>query len=264
MILSITKLYPPNRVILLIGALLLMIGLALCSQFPGFWFHLAYSIQYATGGWILSTLFFGLLGFVIIIIAYLLVLGRLSVSSLGITRKTFPFAAIIVAGTWVAGQILAAIANLLLGHRLTAETGGSHSLSALIAQLFGNSLLEETFFRGYMIAALMPYFRKSTSLVLICSAFAFMLFHIPVHIAQNQPFILFVAQFGVGVLLGWLYIKTSNLWLCIGLHSLLDSPALLWASVIPEWLAPLTGIILCIILGPRFYDIQKRFLQHVA
>jgi membrane protease YdiL (CAAX protease family) len=259
--LSIARYNPPNQGILLIGTLPLMIGLAISSQFPGFSFRLFYSIQYATGGWILTTLSFGLIGFVIIIGTYLIGLGRLSPASLGIAWKTFPFAVIVVAGTWVAGQILAAIASLLFGHRLIAETGQLHSFAALIAQLFGNSLLEETFFRGYMIAALMPYLRKSSSLAVVCSAIVFMLFHIPVHIAQNQPLTLFVAQFGAGILFGCLYIRTSNLWLCIGLHSFLDAPALLWASVVPESLVPLSVIILSIIIGPRFNSIQRRFLR---
>jgi membrane protease YdiL (CAAX protease family) len=259
-----TKFNSPNRGILLIGSLLLMMGFAINFQFHGFGFHFFRSIQYATDGWILTTLSHGLIVFIIIIGVYLIGLGRLSVSSLGLTLNTFSFAAIVVAGTWVAGQIIAAIVSILFDHRLTAETGGIHSLSALIAQLLGNSLLEETFFRGYLIAALIPYLRKSIALAVLCSAFIFTLFHIPVHIAQNQPFILLVAQFGGGILFGGLYMRTSNLWLCIGLHSLLDSPALLWSSIIPFWIVTLSVIILCIMLGPRFYVIQQRFLQRVA
>ena len=216
------------------------------------------SIMYATNGLISPVLLSNLFGFVVIVGVCLLGFGCLSASSLGFIWGKLPLAAIIIAGTWIAGQIVQATASLIFAHRLVAATGNAHSLSYFIAIMFGVAMLEESIFRGYLIHTLLPYLRNSIVVAVLCSGIIFGVMHIFVNIAEGRPIMVYVFQILAGILFGWLYIRTENLWLCIGFHSFIDETAILWTSPIPYWLVPVVSIILCGWFGPIFHQQQEK------
>jgi hypothetical protein len=53
-------------------------------------------------------------------------------------------------------------------------------------------------------------------------------------------------------------VRTQNLWLCVGLHSLVNTPIALWALPIPKFVAPTLALFLFIILGARVLPTQQR------
>ncbi len=72
---------------------------------------------------------------------------------------------------------------------------------------------EELLLRGYVLNNLMRSFKKSTALVITSVLFAFM------HIGNpNMDVLGFVGLFFAGLLLGYSYIITNNLWLPMSLH----------------------------------------------
>lgn len=69
------------------------------------------------------------------------------------------------------------------------------------------ALLEELVFRGYVLRALRPY---GDLFAVLVSAALFGLIHSNI---QQVPF-----AFVVGILLGWLYVSTNNIWLPVTVH----------------------------------------------
>jgi len=242
---------------LLAGALLLYLGLVVNLQLLKFGSSFLLSLHYATGGWLTSTLITGLIGFALIIGGWLIGYGRLAPSTLGLVGRTLPVAAVALTATWAVGQALAGITSLLFEHRLTAAVPSlSLSLPLLLAQLLGNALLEESLFRGYLIPFLRPYLRNSTPLVVIATSVIFGVSHIPGLLATGQPFVTLIPITILGFLFGWLYIRTGNLWLCIGLHSLFNRPTLIWSSHIPGEIVPLLVMFFFIAFSTRLFRMQ--------
>jgi len=114
----------------------------------------------------------------------------------------------------------------------------------LLGQLFGVALLEETVFRGFFVVQFLwvlrgrGWMRIPASLVATAAAaLLFALPHVPnrIYLGTYHG----IADVGVdllqlwagGVLFGWMYLRTRNLWWCVGVHALANAPALLPGTV---------------------------------
>ena len=87
------------------------------------------------------------------------------------------------------------------------------SPSAIIATCIIAPLAEEFLFRGCFLKAFLTRYKVWTSILV--SALLFGVFHInPIQI----PYCIFI-----GIVLGWLYYKTSSIWLCVIAHMINNS-----------------------------------------
>ena len=118
------------------------------------------------------------------------------------------------------------------------------AIGNFIAQVFGNALFEEIFFRGFILTQLIViltiYVRKRWAVfyAIIISSIIFSLTHIPVRLYRGelqQYFNIFepsgmIALIIIGVIFALIYIRTDNLFFLIGIHTLSNAPMPLFES----------------------------------
>jgi uncharacterized protein len=132
----------------------------------------------------------------------------------------------------VVGLALAAAAMLLLfviesgagwlavmGWQIQAQPFGVW-LQAVWLALLANTLAavgEEALFRGYLLTGLVRAWGKGAALAVMAVLFA--LSHIAVTGASETHWLLFTVMLALpGLMLGWVYLRTGNLWLPVGIH----------------------------------------------
>jgi len=221
----------------------------------------------ATFGVIQPTLFvYAILGAVI---GYLFWLRGLSLKAIGLSRGGLGVALMLVGGIWLVAQAITIIVALVTTGSVmpsqTLLTGGIGMLvGLLLAQVLGNALYEEVVYRGFLLTTLHAGFesRKTswpfiTALVLSQTAFA--LVHVPsrlvegiggVSLATNLVFV-----FAIGIGFALLYYRTRNLYLVIGVHSLLNYPTVAFGS---DAVASLTVAILSVTVFAVWPAIERR------
>ena len=110
----------------------------------------------------------------------------------------------------------------------------------LLAQLFGTALVEEIIFRGYLLTQVREKLhrrwlgsaRRALIPALLISQFSFAVFHLPGHIASGLGPVDIVIDLVrltlLGTLFALLYLRTGNLFIGIGIHSLSNNPTALF------------------------------------
>lgn len=114
------------------------------------------------------------------------------------------------------------------------------SIGGFVGQVFGNALYEETVYRGFLLPQFAKKFtplsrsespRTAFLLALLISQTVFTLVHVPgrltagVEIGSRPVFL--AAPFVLGVLFALVYARTGNLFVTVGLHTLVNNPVLL-------------------------------------
>lgn len=226
-------------VILLKIAFSVMINLVI---FAGGYLGPVYTV---TGGLVQSTLIVNLAEF-LIIVGIILTVGGLRAGDLGLRRESIPGAVVTVAGCWVLVQVAGALWSLnrygtLVLADLWQQAVVAAILGAFLAQVFGNALFEETLYRGFLLPQFFiklraawlgrhPELRLAAALLISQSIFA--LLHIPNRIYQGIPPSAWipglVTLLGMGVLYAFVYLRTQNLFIAVGLHALVNMPVALF------------------------------------
>jgi membrane protease YdiL (CAAX protease family) len=241
-----------RRRFVLAGALILNFGFGLTANLVAFQATPLRALAQSTYNWLSPTLVVNAIAFCIIVGGWLVAVGRESAASLGFRRSMLGRGIGICLATWIAIQVFALIGQLASGYPLLGRVPGlSAALPVLFGQLAGNALYEETFYRGYLIRALTPEVGGREWAAVLLSAALFGVMHIPNYLLRGLSLGFLVPATLAGVLFGFLYLRTRNLWLCIGLHSLLNVPATLWDSPVPGYLAPTVALFLCLGFGSR-------------
>jgi hypothetical protein len=217
----------------------------------------------ATGGLVTPTLVVNLGLLLVVVVALLVAWGRARAFDLGFRRGTLGRAGAVVLGAWAllhgVTALGASVADTPIG--APRPSGG-----ALVAQVFGNALFEEVFFRGVLFVQLVLFLRRgrpahdvrATWFGLLASQTLFAVLHVPNRLstgAWESPgaatadlATLFVA----GVAFAAVFLRTRNLLVAVGLHALANAPTLVLAG--PEWAPPvgmLASLLACLALGPR-------------
>ena len=203
-------------------------------------------------------------------------LGRQGCSDLGLTRRGFASALPILITLWAVGLLAVAIANVGAGGRVEMLTAGE--LSPLIGSALENAgsaaVFEELFYRGFLLTQVFLLLRGRTGMsatgamltsVIVTQVF-FGLNHIPALImAGDSPIhiAIFVLQIAlVGCMFCALYLHTENLFLCIGMHALINEPLLLIASSIPAQVVMLGVALFAIAAVPAFARMKGSLIVH--
>lgn len=230
----------PIRFILLHFALVVVVNLIF---FAGGAFK---PLASATGGIVTGSLVANLIFLAILVAWLILKQGELRLPDIGIIPARLPRALLITGGLWAVAQVIHALAGLLTyGSVEVASVWNSAGMYILIgmllAQLIGNALFEEIAYRGFLFPQM--YLRLEhlgeqrwlrLILALVVSQGLFALSHIPNRLYLGMapgaivPDLLML--FALGVLFAWIYAKTDNLFIAVGIHALGNAPTTLFRT----------------------------------
>lgn len=239
---------------LIAGLMLLHISLSafmngVLFQEPVFSFIV--SVMNATGGWLHPTLVANVLMILIVIGGGVVGLCKWRVADLRWIKshlmRGFLVLAVLIL-IWQASMALSVwlrSGQLALNPEIEKIVEPTY-LGALLAQLAGNALYEETFFRAFLFSQLLVWGRQKWNesgamliAALLSQAF-FALSHLPNRLfvkgltelpslLTDQASLFFM---GIVFLLLWLFLQ--NLWVVVGMHALLNKPFGIFANTVNE------------------------------
>lgn len=223
-------------------------------------------VAHVTKGLVQPTLLWSLLLFIIVIGGGIRLGSNLRARDIGLSMSQIPTGLFVTLGVWVALQVILLFIALIgkessVSLNTTFETEQwTTTLGLLTAQVIGNALAEESMFRGFLMPQLYLKFggRKDRIFwspmlwAIFASQLGFSLIHIPNLYHQGIPGVEIVGTlaitFALGVFFALLYIRTANLFVCVGLHALFNTPTPLVRPVIQPQLEVLQLIILVLAL----------------
>lgn len=188
---------------------------------------------------------------------------------IGLDPAKLPAAAILFAVIWAMNQVILVIVFVLTNHEIVLNSNWtdarrSWAAGEWIGQLFGNTLLEEVTFRGFLlpqcmllVLSRMPTARPGMqiTLALVLSQGLFTLPHVYFNMHQPEGQWLLLVQFVMGLAFAGVYIRTGNLFLAMGVHTLANNPGpllkepfdgtALGGSII------MLGTLLTVVFGPQ-------------
>jgi uncharacterized protein len=182
-----------------------------------------------------------------LLVCGVLVVSGVSLRQLGLRWRDVPRAAALLVVLYAALQLAIVLAVLVSGDRLVPTRHDVLSAIGLfVAQLFGNTLVEETVFRGFLFRQLLARARVRGGLgrsaaATAAAAVIFALYHIPVRIHGGYRGLDLVATLVIvalgGALASYLYLRSGNLLIVVVLHTLFNDQEPLFASPIPpQWI----------------------------
>ncbi|WP_054939592.1 CPBP family intramembrane glutamic endopeptidase [Paenibacillus ihuae] len=195
-----------------------------------------------TYGWIGGTLSANLIGLFVEVIIFLVAIAKVTPRELGLRKEKLLPGLTGFLLFWIAIQLVNLGVNLSTGSSITFNDQitefPSVVLGGLLGQLFGNALLEEIIFRGFLfvqVFLLCSKIKRHSSRVtaaMFISQSIFALMHIPNRIYSGLTGMEFVYDFIQLVILGiifcLLYLLTKNLFFVVGIHSLMNEQLMLW------------------------------------
>jgi membrane protease YdiL (CAAX protease family) len=201
-----------------------------------------------TYGLVTATLVANLIFLAAVVGFVLSFLGDLRLSDFGLYTRDVPIALVLTISVWIVLNTIEGAWQIAANGAVNWDgawqrLGGTAAIGALVAQLFGNALYEEIFFRGVLLRQI--YWRlgsetthlqkfKKLAIALAISQSLFALIHLPILLSGGASLIAALAQlpaiFTAGAALAVLYARSDNLALCVGIHSLANEPTLLVAD----------------------------------
>ena len=201
-------------------------------------------------------------------------LGRLRPAEVGLIAARLPEAIVVTAALWVVTQALLAVGawgamgEVPISPRW-AERGVTVVVGALIAQLFGNALAEEIIYRGFLLPQTWLKLRGGLLacpgwrllLAVLLSQGIFALSHIPNRIfngmtpAEMLPDLLMLLVFGA--FYAFLYLRTGNLFIAVGVHALANAPTSIVQSDLPAPLLMVLALIVALV-WPKLHKGEDR------
>lgn len=214
-------------------------------------------IAKSTNGWINETLAANLFGLVLEVVIFLCIIAKLSPKDLGLTKNKLLAGLIGTFLFWLAINIVDLGMTLLTHSSLTFNndifTNPNVVFGEFLSQIFGNALLEEVLFRGFLLVQIYLLLKKvynNTSRIgyaMLISQSIFAAIHIPNRIYSGLVGMDFIYDFIVLVILGvifsLLYVLTKNLFFVIGVHSLMNVQIMFWNSSFTH-----TATLICVLL----------------
>ena len=232
------------------------------------------AIAQATSGLILPTLVFYLLSILLIVIILFILFGKLKLKDLGIELAKIRQAFLVLILLWIIINIVFAISSLIVDgavnwHSSWNEKGILVVIGVFLGQIFGNAFYEEIAFRGFLLPQLYlklngfykNSIKKKILLALILSQLYFALIHIPHRLANDihgsALIIDLIVTFIMGIIFALYYLRTKNLLLVIGIHSILNYPTALVASPVDGQIISGILILLLLVFWPQITNSLK-------
>jgi uncharacterized protein len=201
-----------------------------------------------THGLVTATLVANLIFLAAVVGFVLSFLGGLRLSDLGLKSRDVPIALALTISVWIVVNAIEGAWQIAANGAVSWDgawqrLGVTAVIGTLVAQLFGNALYEEIFFRGVLLRQV--YWRlgpetthlqkfKNLAIALAISQCLFALIHLPILLSGGASLMATLAHlpalFIAGAALAILYARSDNLALCVGIHSLANAPTLLVAD----------------------------------
>jgi len=246
----------------IIGVVIAFVATSLFNQFVLARHKVFFNVHGITYGLIHPVLLYTLIALAIVCF---IIFGwaRLKPRDVGCLTTALKPALMFLFGFWIVAQ--GCIALILLFRTETLEwniawgQGWPAVIGLFIAYLFGTAIYEEIAFRGFMLPQLYLKFGGSTAnqtrkhlvYAILASQIVFSLVHLPVLIYDKLSFGIIVARLGaclfLGIIMALIYIRTSNLFLVVGIHALIDTKTGLFNGI-EDWMEPGVYTLLMIIL----------------
>jgi uncharacterized protein len=218
-------------------------------------------------GWVNATLAANFIGILFEVVIILIIIGRLSPRDLGIKREKLLSGFLGTLLFWLIINIflflIAMLTNIKLKFNNEIVSNPNMVFGTLFGQLFGNALLEEIVFRGFLfvqIYLLLTKIKKEKVRILgsvLLSQFIFAIIHIPNRIYRGlvgvEYFFDFIQLVIIGIILSYIYFATRNIFFVIGIHSLINYQPMLWNSNFSKIL-----ILICFLILPFILILMKR------
>jgi membrane protease YdiL (CAAX protease family) len=170
---------------------------------------------------------------------------------------------------WLATQMIALLISGINGDihldPLWSERGVSTVIGALIGQLLGNAFNEEMLYRGFYLSQFYLKIRESNerrrlAWAILAMLGLFILSHIPNRIFHGYSLadlpLDFALLFAWGLFFTAIYLLSGNLFLAIGVHALVNRPALITEAPFPP--QALLFVLTCILLAVMRRQSRKR------
>ena len=207
-------------------------------------------VELATAGLVSTQLVLPLIALAVVAIP-IFGFGRLRANDVGWRRSALLPAAASTVLVWTTMQFFLYLHAVAVGERPVPHRDWPEGqLAALLGQLGGTALLEETLFRGYLLPqfflagtrALRPWLAMVVAV--LASLFLFVLSHLPRYL--DEAAILegtltdhLLWTLGFGAILTLVFLVTRNVFVCIGLHALYNARPVLvdadWQRVNCIW-----------------------------
>lgn len=192
----------------------------------------------AATGYVVSKTFLNAIPFIIVVGSLLVLVGRFRWNDLGFSFQKLLSALAWVCGTWIVAQLFFLLVHLgEVSLDPDWQRMGIRNISNLVTgQLLGNSLVEEVFWRAFMISQLVLVlvhgmkwsFSKAIGWAIIVVAILFALSHLPHDVANDrsvqQVIGMQVARLAGGLAFAGIFLLSRNIFVAIGLHGLVDVP----------------------------------------
>ncbi len=192
----------------------------------------------ATRGWVHPDLVANAIPLVLVVGVGMLGLARLRLRDIGLRATAVGPALLATALFWLGLQGLFAAAALFYGGPTWVaawrDPGPGYILGPLLGQVLGNALVEEAAFRGFWFPQLGLKLQRRLAgrRAWVAAAFfsqgLFALMHIPNYVfVQHQRFLVGDALRLLvnGLILLWVFVRTQNLLIAVGVHALWNTPA---------------------------------------
>ena len=210
----------------------------LVRQAPQKWYPPSAWLRRATDGLINGTLVAGVTIQVVLLVGFLIGICRFRPREIGLNPRKLPTALALTSLAWAAAQLVLLAFLTLTGQEIAVNPewtsgGWPRATGQWLGQIFGNTPLEEAFFRGFLmpqclliILGWMPKTRPRAQVVfaMVLSQALFALAHVFLNWHQPQGQWLLTFQFVMGLLFAGVYVRTGNLFLAMGLHTLVNNP----------------------------------------
>lgn len=224
----------------------------------------------ATAGLVNRTLLGNTLPLLLVVGLLIFYLGGLRTRDVGLVWSQLPIGVAVTAGMWVVVQGIQAVSAWLLNGAVApasewSEWGTTAVIGALLGQLFGNALYEELTYRGFLFTQVWLRLRqrwpgsahRPLIVALLISQALFAARHIPSALAEGMQIsdvaLDLIRLTVLGILLALLYVRTNNLFIVIGVHTLMNAPTALVSSpaIDASVLIILLAILLCLWPGRK-------------
>ncbi len=248
-------------VVPVLTTLVVAVALSMAANYWLFGSEFLNGILRRGGGWLSGTWLANLGLLLVVVLVCLCWWAGARGPELGLRRRDFWPAMIVTLVIWLLLNATTVLVVQLSGQSLLLATSFSSaaalrsSAAELVGQLFGNALYEEILFRGVLLIQFAVWLRKAPEppnrlvlgLSLLMSQGIFALQHIPNRLAfhawqsvgdaASDLALLFVS----GVFFAAVFLRTRNLWIAVGVHTLGNLPTTLVAG--PEWVHPVVMLV---------------------